>query len=90
MWRVFLFRVCSKVDAVLLSHPDVLHLGALTYAKKNLGLSAPVYLTEPVLRLGQLTMYDHYFCRKVRLSEIQLPSLFVSVSCPYRNDYGRL
>lgn len=58
-------RVCSKVDAVLLSHPDVLHLGALAYAMKHLGLSAPVYLTEPVFRLGQLTMYDHYFSRKV-------------------------
>ncbi|CAA6669112.1 unnamed protein product [Spirodela intermedia] len=59
-----LSRVCSKVDAVLLSHPDVLHLGALAYAMKHWALSAPIYLTEPVLRLGQLTMYDHYFSRK--------------------------
>ncbi|XP_078435387.1 cleavage and polyadenylation specificity factor 100 [Wolffia australiana] len=69
-----LSRVCSKVDAVLLSHPDVLHLGALAYAMKHLGLSAPVYLTEPVLRLGQLTMYDHYFSRK-QMSDFDLFSL---------------
>lgn len=65
-WNFFLFcRVSSKVDAVLLSHPDILHLGALPYAMKQLGLSAPVYATEPVYRLGLLTMYDYYLSRKV-------------------------
>lgn len=59
------FRVASKIDAVLLSHPDTLHLGALPYAMKQLGLSAPVYATEPVFRLGLLTMYDQYLSRKV-------------------------
>lgn len=58
-------RVSSKIDAVLLSHSDTLHLGALPYAMKHLGLSAPVYSTEPVYRLGLLTMYDHYLSRKV-------------------------
>ncbi|KAF3793568.1 Cleavage and polyadenylation specificity factor subunit 2 [Nymphaea thermarum] len=56
--------VSSKIDAVLLSHPDTLHLGALPYAMKHLGLTAPVYATEPVYRLGLLTMYDHYLSRK--------------------------
>ncbi|KAK9103630.1 hypothetical protein Sjap_020884 [Stephania japonica] len=54
----------SFIDAVLLSHPDTLHLGALPYAMKHLGLSAPVYSTEPVYRLGYMTMYDHYLSRK--------------------------
>lgn len=62
MWT----RVASTVDAVLLSHPDTLHLGALPYAVKELGLCAPVYATEPVYRLGLLTMYDHYLSRKVK------------------------
>ncbi|KAF8042096.1 hypothetical protein BT93_A0641 [Corymbia citriodora subsp. variegata] len=53
-----LSRVASTIDAVLLSHPDTLHLGALPYAMKQLGLSSPVYATEPVYRLGLLTMYD--------------------------------
>lgn len=59
-------RVASTVDAVLLSQPDTLHLGALPYAMKQLGLFAPVFATEPVYRLGLLTMYDHYLSRKVK------------------------
>ena len=63
---ILLCRVASSIDAVLLSHPDTMHLGALPYAMKHLGLSAPVYATEPVFRLGLLTMYDHYLSRKVK------------------------
>lgn len=59
-------RVAPTVDAVLLSHADTLHLGALPYAMKQLGLSAPIYSTEPVYRLGLLTMYDQYLSRKVK------------------------
>lgn len=69
-----LFKVASTIDAVLLSHPDTLHLGALPYAMKQLGLSAPVYATEPVYRLGLLTMYDHYLSRK-QVSEFDLFTL---------------
>uniref|UniRef100_A0A7N0RI13 Cleavage and polyadenylation specificity factor subunit 2 n=1 Tax=Kalanchoe fedtschenkoi TaxID=63787 RepID=A0A7N0RI13_KALFE len=69
-----LSRVASKIDAVLLSHPDTLHLGALPYAFKQFGLSAPVYLTEPVYRLGLLTMYDHFLARK-QVSEFDLFTL---------------
>ncbi|XP_042407472.1 cleavage and polyadenylation specificity factor subunit 2 isoform X1 [Zingiber officinale] len=69
-----LSRVSSKVDAVLLSHPDILHLGALPYAMKHLGLTAPVYATEPVYRLGLLTMYDHYLSRR-ECSDFDLFSL---------------
>jgi cleavage and polyadenylation specificity factor subunit 2 len=66
--------VAASVDAVLLSHPDTLHLGALPYAMKQLGLSAPVFATEPVFRLGMLTMYDHYLSRK-QVSEFDLFTL---------------
>ncbi|XP_068645532.1 cleavage and polyadenylation specificity factor subunit 2 [Aristolochia californica] len=69
-----LSKVTSTIDAVLLSHPDTLHLGALPYAMKHLGLSAPVYATEPVHRLGLLTMYDHYMSRK-QVSEFDLFTL---------------
>ncbi|KAL6633945.1 hypothetical protein ACP70R_026616 [Stipagrostis hirtigluma subsp. patula] len=58
-----LAKVAPTIDAVLLSHPDTMHLGALPYAMKHLGLSAPVYATEPVFRLGLLTMYDHFLSR---------------------------
>ncbi|KAF3432974.1 hypothetical protein FNV43_RR24076 [Rhamnella rubrinervis] len=67
-------RVASTIDAVLLSHPDTLHLGALPYAVKQFGLSAPVYSTEPVYRLGLLTMYDQYLARK-QASEFDLFTL---------------
>ncbi|XP_028790004.1 cleavage and polyadenylation specificity factor subunit 2-like [Neltuma alba] len=69
-----LSRVAPTIDAVLLSHADTLHLGALPYAMKQLGLSAPIYSTEPVYRLGLLTMYDQYFSRK-QVSEFDLFTL---------------
>ncbi|OMO71745.1 Beta-lactamase-like protein [Corchorus olitorius] len=69
-----LSRVASSIDAVLLSHSDTLHLGALPYAMKQFGLSAPVYSTEPVYRLGLLTMYDQYLSRK-QVSEFDLFTL---------------
>ncbi|CAI9092242.1 OLC1v1027434C1 [Oldenlandia corymbosa var. corymbosa] len=59
-----LARVAPTVDAVLLSYSDTLHLGALPYAMKKLGLSAPIFATEPVCRLGLLTMYDQFVSRK--------------------------
>ncbi|XP_019158080.1 PREDICTED: cleavage and polyadenylation specificity factor subunit 2-like isoform X1 [Ipomoea nil] len=69
-----LSRVASTVDAVLLSYPDTLHLGALPYAMKHFGLAAPVYATEPVYRLGLLTMYDQYLSRK-QVSDFNLFTL---------------
>ncbi|ERM95057.1 cleavage and polyadenylation specificity factor subunit 2 [Amborella trichopoda] len=69
-----LSRVSSTIDAVLLSHPDTVHLGALPYAMKQFGLSAPVYSTEPVHKLGLLTMYDHYLSRR-QVSDFDLFSL---------------
>lgn len=66
--------MAPTVDAVLLSHPDILHLGALAYAKKHLGLSAPIFSTEPVYRLGLLTMYDHYLSRR-QVSDFDLFTL---------------
>lgn len=68
-------RVASTVDAVLLSHSDTLHLGALPYAMKQFGISAPVFATEPVYRLGLLTMYDHYLSRKVKFHIGNSPSM---------------
>ncbi|XP_031281074.1 LOW QUALITY PROTEIN: cleavage and polyadenylation specificity factor subunit 2 [Pistacia vera] len=69
-----LSKVASTVDAVLLSHSDTLHLGALPYAMKQFGLSAPVFSTEPVHRLGLLTMYDQYLARR-QVSEFELFTL---------------
>lgn len=58
-----LSRVAPTVDAVLLSHPDLAHLGALPYAAKHLGLTAPVYATTPVQQLGIFFLYEAYAVR---------------------------
>lgn len=49
-----------RIDAVLLSHPDTTHLGALPYAIGHLGLKVPIYATQPTCRMGQMFMYDQY------------------------------
>ncbi|XP_026431729.1 cleavage and polyadenylation specificity factor subunit 2-like isoform X1 [Papaver somniferum] len=78
-----LSSVASKIDAVLLSHPDIPHLGAFPYAKHHLGLTAQVYSTEPVRRLGLLTMYDHYYSQK-QVSGFDLFSLD-DIDCAFRS-----
>uniref|UniRef100_A0A673GEZ4 Cleavage and polyadenylation specificity factor subunit 2 n=1 Tax=Sinocyclocheilus rhinocerous TaxID=307959 RepID=A0A673GEZ4_9TELE len=56
-------RYVHQVDAVLLSHPDHLHLGALPYAVGKLGLNCTIYATIPVYKMGQMFMYDLYQVR---------------------------
>lgn len=49
-----------EIDAVLLSHPDTYHLGALPYLVGKCGLDCPIYATIPVHKMGQMFMYDVY------------------------------
>lgn len=56
----FLTERVKSIDAVLLSHPDIPHLGALPYLVGKCGLAAPVVSTLPVWRMGQMFMYDAY------------------------------
>ncbi|KAF9303143.1 cleavage and polyadenylation specificity factor subunit 2 [Mortierella antarctica] len=51
-------RVAKDVDACLLSHATLHHLGALAYAKSYLGLRAQTYATFPVMDMGRLSLYD--------------------------------
>eukprot|EP00743_Colponemidia_sp_Colp-15_P004992 GILK01005378.1.p1 GENE.GILK01005378.1~~GILK01005378.1.p1 ORF type:complete len:776 (-),score=169.28 GILK01005378.1:97-2331(-) len=53
-----------QIDAVLVSHPDILHLGALPYVVGKLGLKAPVYATFPAYKMGQMFLYDAVDARK--------------------------
>ncbi|KAK2653889.1 hypothetical protein Ddye_013745 [Dipteronia dyeriana] len=69
-----LSKVASTIDAVLLSHSDTMHLGALPYAVKQFGLNAPVFSTEPAHRMGLLTMYDQFLSRR-QVSEFELFTL---------------
>ncbi|KAF2897395.1 hypothetical protein ILUMI_08780 [Ignelater luminosus] len=53
-------RHVHAIDAVLISYPDVAHLGALPYLVGKLGLNCPIYATIPVYKMGQMFMYDLY------------------------------
>lgn len=53
-----------EIDAVLISHPDLPHLGGLPYAVGKLGLKAPIYSTIPVYKMGLMFMYDAFEARK--------------------------
>lgn len=51
-------RVVKTVDAVLLSHGDLLHCGALPIIINDLNPNASIYSTVPVHHLGLMTLYD--------------------------------
>ncbi|KAM1655168.1 hypothetical protein ACFX2K_007462 [Malus domestica] len=58
-------RVALTVDAVLLSHPDTLHLGALPYSMKQLGLSASVFSCERnTVRSTKISLHFDISCRQ--------------------------
>ncbi|ESO87744.1 hypothetical protein LOTGIDRAFT_219936 [Lottia gigantea] len=56
-------RHIHQIDAVLLSYPDNIHLGALPYLIGKCGLSCPIYSTIPVYKMGQMFMYDLFQSR---------------------------
>lgn len=56
----YVSRHVNQIDAVLLSYPDPLHLGALPYLVGKCGLNCPIYATIPVYKMGQMFMYDMY------------------------------
>lgn len=53
----------KKIDAVLISHPSMRHLGLLPHLFGKHGLKCPIYSTTPVYKLGQLFCYDAYQSR---------------------------
>ena len=46
--------IIPRLSAVLISHADIEHVGALPYLVAQFGLSCPVYMTFPVFRMGQV------------------------------------
>ena len=60
-----LYAIAPRVDAVLLSHGDIAHLGALPAAFARCGLrrGTPVCATTPVAKMGHLTLYDLHSAR---------------------------
>eukprot|EP00798_Chlamydomonas_sp_ICE-L_P030011 gene30011-18086_t len=57
-------RVIDSIDAVLISHPSILHIGALPYLVGKCGMKAPIYTTLPVRKMGEMLMYDLYLAKK--------------------------
>ena len=53
-----------EIHCVLLSHPDVTHLGALPYLVGKLKLDCDIYATVPVHKMGQMYMYDMFQSRQ--------------------------
>ena len=70
-------KVAPTVDLVLISHPDIQHMGALPYAMKEFGLDATVCLTRAAADLGVLTLYDTYIskARKERFDYFDLDTI---------------
>ncbi|GMH42787.1 hypothetical protein BSKO_10706 [Bryopsis sp. KO-2023] len=57
-------RIASTIDVVLLSHPDPQHLGGIPYAMNKFGMKAKIFATLPVVKMGQMFLYDHCLSRK--------------------------
>lgn len=50
--------VLPRVKALLLSHPDPPHLGALPHLVGRCGLRCPVFSTKPTRRMGEMFMFE--------------------------------
>ena len=59
-----MLRIAKSVDAVLLSHGNLEHCGALPWLIGKCGLDCSVFATVPVHTLGQMTLLDFYECKK--------------------------
>ncbi|ORX87994.1 Metallo-hydrolase/oxidoreductase [Anaeromyces robustus] len=53
-----LSEIANKIDAILLSHADIEHIGALPYAMSKFNMSCSIYATIPVQNMGQMCLYD--------------------------------
>ena len=51
-------RHIKSVDAILISYPDISHIGALPYLINKLSLNCQIFATVPVYKMGQMYLYD--------------------------------
>ncbi|KAG2388686.1 hypothetical protein C9374_000125 [Naegleria lovaniensis] len=62
----------DKIDAILISHSDIYHCGALPYLVGKCGIlenkkKAKIFATLPIVKMGQMHMYDA--CQNVKQRE---------------------
>ena len=50
----------NHINAVLVTYPDIDHMGGLPYLYGKLGLDCPIYGTVPLYNMGQMFLYDYY------------------------------
>eukprot|EP01138_Halocafeteria_seosinensis_P010740 gb/GECG01010968.1/.p1 GENE.gb/GECG01010968.1/~~gb/GECG01010968.1/.p1 ORF type:complete len:833 (+),score=103.21 gb/GECG01010968.1/:1-2499(+) len=55
-----LHQVAGDIDAIVISQPDLAHVGALPYLIGKLKCRAPVLMTIPVHKMGQMFLYDAF------------------------------
>lgn len=67
-------RQAPRIDAVLLTYPDLDHIGALPLLVGKLDLSCPIFATIPVHKMGQMFLYD-YCVSKTATQDFDLFSL---------------
>lgn len=62
-FELFLEQIDSMsntIDAILLSHGDFAHIGALPIICRRLKRPIKIYCTQPVLKMGQMVLYDAF------------------------------
>jgi cleavage and polyadenylation specificity factor subunit 2 len=55
-----LLEEINTIDAVLISHPDAAHIGALPYLVGKAKLDAAIYTTGAIHKMGQMFLYSEY------------------------------
>ncbi len=48
------YSIAGDIDAILVTYPDLKHIGALPYLISKVGCAAPVYATVPVWHMGRM------------------------------------
>lgn len=65
------YESLDRIDAILLSHADLNHIGGLPYlSKKKILSNVPLFCTLPVYKFGQIVLYDHFLNSKMEHTEV--------------------
>ncbi len=72
------------IDAVLISHADIHHLGALPALLGRNGVqNVPVICTLPVYKFGQIVLYDYFLNKQMEGKEISTKYNLEDIDCAF-------